>query len=89
MDCTLFYTTINNCRVKCYEHTNPIKKEIFLRSLGHPGGYFGFYRQCSIAGIERVSLTPLGWFFGHSTLTHMEHTQDMKQTNQRKRTGQS
>ena len=25
--------TINNCTIQCYEHTNSIKKEIFLSSL--------------------------------------------------------
>ena len=28
-----FYTMINNCTVRCYEYTYPIKKEIFLSSL--------------------------------------------------------
>ena len=41
-------------------------KKLFLGVLaifGPPGGHFGFCRRCGVAGGERVSPAPLGWYY--------------------------
>ena len=31
--------------------------------FGAPGGHFGFWRQCGVAGGQRVPPSPLGWYW--------------------------
>ena len=65
---------INKCRVKCYEHTNPIKKEIFLSSLMllRNGFVLATNIRISIFKLIRIeySMLHIKWAVKH-TLKHL------------------
>ena len=68
---SLFFIDLFSFSVVYFPHRRSARiKKLILRRLtgplrpfwGNPSGHFGFYKQCSIAGSERVPQAPLGWY---------------------------